>query len=207
MKSKESLLDIAHITLLETIRETIVNMGGPATKGTLMRWALHIAEELPEKEYESFDAWDAAVKDQTHPITRIEGDSVRDRSIFTLPVCPFAQSITTYKELYHRMPEEYSQIVEEYNKPGEFTRELMVGYGSGVSPFCAIHQPFRSAAARKIKVGGDHIQAIQLGCKGGDGKKSVSDELCQIAGVDRETVENHLDDGMCVYMVKTMEDE
>jgi hypothetical protein len=207
MTSNESILDIAHITLLETLRETIVNMGGPATKGTLMRRALSIAEELPSEEYDSLDAWEEAVKDQTHPITRIEGNAVRDGSIFTLPVCPFAQSIKTYKELYHGMPEEYAQIVEEYNKPGRFTRELMVGYGSGVSPFCAIHQPFRSAASRKIKVGGDHIQVIQLGCKGGDGKKCVSDELCQIAGINRETVENHLDDGMCIYIVKTLEDE
>lgn len=38
------ILDIAHITLLETFRETVINMGGPATKGTLMRRALRIAE-------------------------------------------------------------------------------------------------------------------------------------------------------------------
>ncbi|MGB9978789.1 hypothetical protein [Methanobacterium sp.] len=203
----KSILDIAHITLLETIRETIINMGGPATKGTLMRRAINIAKELPEVEYESLDAWEDAVNDQTHPITRIEGVSIRDGTIFTLPQCPFASSISTYKELFQGMPEEYSQIVTEYNKPGRFTNELMVGYGSGVSPFCAIHQPFRSAAGKKIKVAGNDIHIIQLGCKGGDGKKSVSNELCEIAGVSRETVEEHLDNGMCVYMVKVLEQE
>ncbi len=202
-----SILDIAHITLLETIRETIVSMGGPATKGTLMRRAIRIAEELPKVEYESLDAWEEAVNAQTHPITRIEGVAIRDGAIFTLPQCPFASSISTYKELFQGMPEEYSQIVAEYNKPGRFTNELRVGYGSGVSPFCAIHQPFRSAAGKKIKVGGNDIQVIQLGCKGGDGKKSVSDELCQIAGVNPETVEKHLDNGMCVYMVKILEQD
>jgi hypothetical protein len=202
-----SILDIAHITLLETIRETIISMGGPATKGTLMRRALRIAEELPEVDYESLDAWEEAVNAQTHPITRIEGVAVRDGSIFTLPQCPFAMSIKTYNELYGGLPKEYSKIVEEYNKPGRFTRELMVGYGSGVSPFCCIHQPFRSAGGKKIKVGGKDVQIIQLGCKGGDGKKVVSEELCQVAGVEPETVLKHLDNGMCVYTVKTIEDE
>lgn len=202
-----SILDIAHITLLETIRETIISMGGPATKGTLMRRAVNIAEQLPEVDYDSLDAWDDAVKAQTHPITRIEGPAIRHGSIFTLPQCPFAQSIKTYKELSENLPEEYSQIVEEYNKPSRFTNDLMVGHGSGVSPFCAIHQPLRSAAGTKIKVDSNSIQVIQLGCKGGDGKKSISDELCQIAEVERETVEKHLDNGMCVYMVKILEND
>lgn len=197
------ILDIAHITLLETFRETVINMGGPATKGTLMRRALRIAEQLPEAEYEDLDEWEDAVKAQTHPITRIEGVAVRDGFIFTLPQCPFAKSIKTYNELYGGLPSEYSQIVEEYNKPGRFTGDLKVGYGSGVSPFCAIHQPFRSAGGKKITVGGEPIQIIQLGCKGGDGKKVVSEELCQNAGVNPETVTKYLDNGMCVYMVQT----
>lgn len=202
-----SILDIAHITLLETIRETIISMGGPATKGTLMRRAINIAEQLPEFDYESLDAWEDAVNDQTHPITRIEGLAIRDGFIFTLPQCPFALSIKTYKELSENLPEEYSQIVEEYNKPSRFTDELMVGHGSGVSPFCAIHQPLRSAAGKKIKIGGNDIQVIQLGCNGGDGKKSISGDLCQIAEVDCKTVEKHLDNGMCVYMVKILEND
>lgn len=162
-------------------------------------------QNLPEAEYADLDEWEDAVKAQTHPITRIEGVAVRDGFIFTLPVCPFAKSIKTYNELYGGLPAEYSTIVEEYNKPGRFTGDLMVGYGSGVSPFCAIHQPFRSAGGKKITVGGEQIQIIQLGCKGGDGKKVVSEELCQNAGVDPETVTEHLDNGMCVYMVKTTE--
>lgn len=202
-----SILDIAHITLLETIRETIINMGGPATKGTLMRRAIRISEQLPEAEYESLEEWEEAVNAQTHPITRIEGVAVRDGTIFTLPQCPFASSIKTYNELYGSMPEEYPQIVEEYNKPGRFTENLMVGHGSGVSPFCALHQPFRSAAGKKIKVDGKNIQVIQLGCKGGDGKKVISDELCEIGEIERDTVEKHLDEGMCVYMVKILDSE
>lgn len=202
-----SILDIAHLTLLETIRETIINMGGPATKGTLMRRAINIAEQLPEVNYENLDAWEEAVNAQTHPITTVEGMAIRDESIFILPKCPFAPSINTFTGLFKGLPSEYSQIVAEYNKPGRFTKELMVGHGSGVSPFCAIHQPLRSAAGKKIKIGDNDTQVIQLGCKSGNGKKSISDELCQTAGVDRETVEKHLDNGMCVYMVKILEQD
>lgn len=201
----KSILDIAHLTLLETIRETIVSMGGPATKGTLMRRAIRIAEQLPEVEYENMDAWETAVNNKTHPLTKVEGVTKRDESIFILPQCPFAQSIATYMELFGQMPDEYAQIVEEYNRPGKFTSDLHVGHGSGVSPFCAIHQPLRSAAGGKIKVDSADIHVIQLGCKAGNGKKSISNHLCQIAGVNREIVEKHLDNGMCVYTVKTLE--
>lgn len=200
-----AILDIAHITLLETIRETVISMGGPATKGTLMRRAIRISEQLPEVEYENMDEWEEAVKAQKHPVTRIEGIAVRDGTIFTLPQCPFASSINTFTELYEGLPDEYSTIVDEYNKPGKFTEDMMVGHGSGVSPFCALHQPFRSAAGGKIKVGGNDVQIIQLGCKSGTGKKVISTELCEIAGINPEVVEKHLDNGMCVYTVKILE--
>lgn len=203
----KSILDIAHLTLLETIRETIVSMGEPATKGTLMRRAIRIAEQLPEVEYENLDTWETAVSEMNHPLTKIEGLTERDESIFILPQCPFAQSIATYMELFGQMPEEYSQIVEEYNKPGKFTEGLMVGHGSGVSPFCAIHQPLRSSAGKKIRVNNEDINVIQLGCKAANGKKSISNDLCQIAGVDSKIVEKHLDNGMCVYTVKTMKQD
>jgi hypothetical protein len=194
-------LDIAHLAFLESIRESIINMGGAAAKGNLIRLAGSISRQLPEVEYESLDAWEAALKARTHPMARVEGIAVRDGNLFILPACPFAPSIKTYEDLFQRLPEEYAQIVEEYNKPGKYTADIHVGYGSGVSPFCAIHQPLRSDIGQRIKVGNKRIQVVQLGSKAADGKKAVARELCQFAGVSQEIVEKHLDSGMCVYAV------
>lgn len=196
-----STRDIAHLTLIGTLLEATVGMGGAATKGSLMRQAIKIAEQIPEVNYENFGACEAAFDAQAHPISKFEGVPIRDGSIFILPQCMFAQVISTYFEFFGELPDEYTKIVKEYNKPNKLTKELMVGCGTGVSPFCAMHQPLRSAAGKKIKIGGNHVQVIQLGCKTSDGKKFISHELCQIAGVNPETVEKHLDNGMCAYMV------
>lgn len=194
-------IDIAHLAFLESIREGITSTGAAATKGNLMRRAASIGSQIPETEYESLEAWEAAVKDGSHPITRLEGLAICDGNLFVLPSCPFAPSIRTYKEIFKELPVEYASIVTEYNRPNKYTADLKVGHGSGVSPFCAIHQSLRAAAGRRIKVGGKSAQIVQLGCKGGDGKKAIAEELCQIARVSRETVEKHLDRGMCVYAV------
>jgi hypothetical protein len=199
------ILDIAHLAFLESIRESIVGTGPAAAKGHLMRRAVYISQQIPETEYESLDEWESAVKTLTHPITRIEGPSIRDGNIFVLPVCPFSPSIKTYKELFQKLPGEYARLVEEYNRPGRTAADLYVGYGSGVSPFCAIHQPLRAAIGKRIKVGGKTVQIVQLGCKGGDGKKAIAGELCDAAGVNRETVEKYLEKGACVYAVKVLE--
>lgn len=200
------ILDIAHLAFLEMIREAIKTTGGAAAKGQLMRKAISIAEEIPEVEYDSLEDWEKAVKAKEHPITKIEGIAIREGNIFYLPACPFAPSIKTYKELFEKLPEEYPRLVEEYNKPSRVTKELKVGHGSGVSPFCAIHQPLRAAIGKRIKVGGKRVKIYQLGCKSGDGKKGFADEFIEEIGASREMVDKLLDKAMCVYAVKIEEE-
>lgn len=198
-----ALLDIAHLAFLEMIRDAIKTTGSPAAKGSLVRKAMSIADEVPEVEYASLDEWEKAVKAGEHPIAQVEGLSVRDGNLFSLPACPFAPSIKTYKSLFNSMPSEYPNLVTEYNKPSKVTEQLRVGYGAGVSPFCAIHQPLRSAiATKRIKVGGKAVKVYQLGCKAGDGTKGLADENIKACGVTREKVSQMLDNAMCVYAVK-----
>jgi hypothetical protein len=196
------ILDIAHLAFLELIRDTITTTGGAAAKGMLMRKATAMAEAIPEVEYASLDEWAAAVKDASNPITRIEGVAIRDGNIFCLPACPFAPSIRTYTSVFEKLPSEYSQLVEEFNKPSAATYDLRVGHGAGVSPFCAIHQPLRSAIAKRIKVGGKRVQVVQLGCRSSSGDKGFADAMIEELGVTREKVDAYLDQNMCVYGVR-----
>lgn len=196
------ILDIAHLAFLELIRDAINTTGGPAAKGMLMRKATAMAEAVPEVEYASLDEWEAAVKDVSNPITRVEGMSVRDGYVFCLPACPFAPSIDTYTSVFQKLPSEYPKIVDEFNKPGKATSQLKVGHGAGVSPFCAIHQPLRSAIARRIKVGGKRVQIVQLGCKSSNGKKGIASAMLEDFGIERERIEGYLDENMCVYGVR-----
>jgi hypothetical protein len=171
----------------------------------LMRKATAMAEAISEVEYASLDEWEAAVKDATNPVTKIEGMSVRDGAIFCLPACPFAPSIETYTSVFQTLPSEYASLVEEFNKPGKATNDLKVGHGAGVSPFCAIHQPLRSAIAKRIKVGGKRVEIIQLGCKSSTGAKGFADAMIEELGVSREKVDAYLDQNMCVYGVRLTE--
>ncbi|WP_158308834.1 hypothetical protein [Methanocella arvoryzae] len=52
--------------------------------------------------------------------------------------------------------------MEEFNKAGRHSSDRMIGHGSGVSPFCVIHQSLRSAAGCKFRVGQRPIQIVQL---------------------------------------------
>lgn len=196
------ILDIAHLAFLEMIRDAINTTGGAAAKGQLMRKAMSVAEDMPETEYQNLKEWEEAVKAKENPITRVEGHAQRKGNIFYLPACPFAPSIKTYKELFESLPQEYPRLVEEYNKPTKIARDLKVGHGSGVSPFCAIHQPLRASIGRKIKVGGKSVKIYQLGCKSGDGKKGLAKEFIEEFGTSEEEVSSILDNAMCAYGVK-----
>lgn len=151
------------------------------------------------------DEYEEAVKAKENPITKIEGVAIREGNLFYLPACPFAPTIKNYKQLLSKLPEEFSELAEEFNKPSRITEELKIGHGSGVSAFCPIHQSLRAAVGRRIKVGGKRIKIYQLGCKSANGNKAISDKLVSEFGVDREVVDKILDKAMCVYGIKLEE--
>jgi hypothetical protein len=199
------ILDIAHLSFLELIRDAIRTTGSAAAVGNLVRKAMAIASETPEASYPSLEAWEAAVKAQEHPITRVEGVAIRDGYLFSLPACPFAPSIKTYKNFFGKMPSEYPQLVAEYNKPSRITDELKVGHGAGVSPFCAVHQPLRAMIGKRIKIGDKSVRIYQLACKAGDGTRGFADVYIQELGVSKDLVNQMLDRSMCVYAVKVLD--
>src|SRR5512140_1477569 len=80
--------------------------------------------------------------------------------------------------------------------------QFRVGEGAGVSPFCSVHQPMRSAIAEKITIGGKKIIVYQLGCKSGGGKKGFADKWIAAAGADKAVVDKILDNHMCCYSLK-----
>ena len=122
--------------------------------------------------------------------------------VFGLPACPFAPSIKNYTNIMGALPGSYAAFTEEFNKSTIVTRKYRVGEGAGVSPFCAVHQPLRSALGDKITIGGKKIAIYQLGCKASSGKKGLADAWLEETGVSREVAEEVLDSNMCCYYVK-----
>ncbi len=204
--SEENILDIAHVSFLDMIKIMITLSGAASAKGTLIRNALKTAEKIHEIDYATFDDYLAAIENASNPITIIEGKSAHQGNfVFGLKLCPFGPSIRNYTKVFEKLPDGFSDFTSEFNKSSNVTDQYRVGEGAGVSPFCSVHQPMRSAIAEKIKIGGKKIQIYQLGCKSGSGKKGFADKWISAAGVSRDVVDKTLDNHMCCYSVKVID--
>lgn len=200
---KGRILDIAHISFLDMIK-TIIQQSGPASaKGILIRNALATAEKVEPVDYPTIDDYLAAIEDATNPITRVEGKAVHQGDmIFGLPACPFEGSINNYKEVFKEMPEGYAAFTTEFNKSSAVTDQREIGEGAGVSPFCAVHQPLRSALAGKITIGGKKIAITQLGCKSATGFIGLAEKWIEKYNVDKGIVMDVLENNMCCYLLR-----
>ena len=197
------ILDIAHVSFLDMIKVMITMSGAPSAKGTLIRNALNTADKIKNVNYDTFDDYLAAIEDTTNPIAMVEGKSTHEGDyVFGLAKCPFGPSIKNYTSVFEKLPEGYADFTAEFNKPSRVTDMYRVGEGAGVSPFCSVHQPMRSAVAEKITIGGEKIKVYQLGCKSGAGKKGFADKWIEETGVSKDVVDKVLDNNMCCYYVK-----
>jgi hypothetical protein len=200
-----AMIDIAHISFLDMIKVMITLTGAASAKGTLIRNAIKTAERISEVDYPSFDAYLAAIEDASNPITMIEGKAAHQGShVFGLKLCPFGPSIKSYTAVFEKLPDGFADFTAEFNRQSPTTDQYRVGEGAGVSPFCSVHQPMRSAFAEKIRIGGKRIQIFQLGCKSGGGKKGLAERWIADTGVPREVVERVLDSHMCCYAVRIL---
>ncbi len=204
--SEGKILDIAHISFLDMIKVMITLSGAASAKGSLIRNAIKTAEKIAETNYASFDEYLAAVENATNPITMIEGKaSHQGQFVFGLQYCPFGPSIKNYTQVFEKLPEGYADFTAEFNKQSNVTDQYRVGEGAGVSPFCSVHQPMRSAFAEKIRIGGKKIKVYQLGCKSGSGKKGFAEKWIRESGVPKDVVDAILDNHMCCYSLKIAE--
>jgi len=204
--SDGKILDIAHVSFLDMIKIMITMSGAASAKGTLIRNALKTAERIHEIDYPTFEDYLAAIENATNPITMVEGKATHSGGfVFGLQFCPFGPSIKNYTQVFEKLPEGFADFTAEFNKPSNVTDLYRVGEGAGVSPFCSVHQPMRSAIAEKITIGGKKIVVYQLGCKSGGGKKGFADKWIAAAGVDKAVVDKILENHMCCYSVKIAE--
>lgn len=204
--SEQKILDIAHISFLDMIQALIAQSGAASAKGTLMRNAIKAGDRFEPVDFATLDDFVAAIESVDSPIAAVEGKARHlGDGLFGLPQCPFAESISNYKSVFDKLPDGYQELTEEYNKPGPVTDKLQVGHGAGVSPFCSVHQPFRSTLGKKITIGGKSVSVVQLGCKSGSGAKGLAEKMIAEAGFTNAQVEKALDDNMCCYALKVAE--
>ncbi|MCL5024867.1 MAG: hypothetical protein M1497_16160 [Nitrospirae bacterium] len=200
------ILDIAHISFLDMIKIMITTSGAASAKGALIRNALKTAESVSLTEYHTFNDYLKGIETATNPITMIEGKSTHHGEfVFGLKDCPFGPSIRNYMEVFEKLPDGFADFTAEFNKPSNVTDQYRVGEGAGVSPFCSVHQPMRSAFAEKIKISGRKIRIYQLGCKSGSGKKGFAEKWIKESRVLKSAVDAILNNHMCCYSLKLLD--
>ena len=201
--ANNAVLDIAHLGFLELIRALISQSGAANAKGTLIRLALKMGARLPEGQYASFEELVTEAAAGTCPLSYIEGPETHaGDGIFLLETCPFASSLADYQAVFDGLPDGFGQLTAEFNKPAAMTDEHRLGNGSAVSPFCALHQPMRAAAQKRITVGGKPIVLHHLGARSFDGKKALSQRWIEEAGRRAPDIDKFLDSTMCCVSVK-----
>jgi len=206
MQTKQSTLDLGHLTFLGLIR-SLVHISGPVSAmGTLIRDAIQTAEQFESVDYPSFETLIASMEEATSQFSRIEGSSRHlGNGIIGLPACPFAPVMKEYVGHFNENPQGFTELVTELNKSGRTSDKYKIGLGSAVSPFCALHQPMRSVVGQGVTVGGKSITVYQLGCKTGGGKKGFADKWIETGGFSREAVDQALDNHMCCYGIRINE--
>ena len=203
MVMNNNIVDISQIAFLDMLREMIAMAGPAVTKGTLIRLATKAGKHLKAVAFNSWDDFLAAVETAMNPIAITEGPATHfGNGLFGLKACPFAGAISNYKNTFGSLPESYSLVTGEFNKPGPGTDSIRVGNGAGVSPFCSVHQPMRAAASQQITVGGKPLEAHQLGCKSAAGNLGFAQRWIGEGGWTEDAVRKVLESNMCCYAIK-----
>jgi hypothetical protein len=198
----------AHFSFLEIIRLLHTTAGPAFAKGALVKHGIAAARASTERAFTTLEDFIASIDKLDNPIAQFEGQAKHyGNGVFGLPRCPFAASIESHKDANGALPPQYDEVTAEMNKPTAATEHLRVGQGTAVSPFCAVHQPLRSAMGERITVAGRAMKIFQRGCRSAAGKRCIADALLEQAGVDRALVDEILDDNMCCYCIRFETDD
>jgi hypothetical protein len=204
----KQFIDISHIALLELFETFSKQISPGMLNGTLIRISIAAGEKFEVVDYGTLEEFvNASDKGET-PLSVLEGRAVHyGKGLFGLPTCPFGRSISNYTQLNKEgLPKVFGEVTQRYNADRPISNKMHIGMGSGVSPFCAIHQPMRSTVARRIRVDGKPLLVFQMGCKSVSGAKALAPaEWMQELGFSKDAVNKILDENYCCYAV-TIED-
>jgi hypothetical protein len=200
----EKFVDISHIALLELFETFTEQISPGMLNGTLIRTSIAAGEKFEVVDYGTLEEFVKASDEGETPLSMIEGRAIHyGNGLFGLPTCPFGRSISNYTQLNKEgLPKVFDEVTQRYNADRSISKEMHIGMGSGVSPFCAVHQPMRSTVARRVRVDGKPLLVFQLGCKSGDGVKALAPvEWMQELGFSEDEVNKILDENYCCYAV------
>lgn len=199
----EQRVEAVHVSFLEILTALHHTAGPEFVKSALIKTGISAARTTPEREFATIEEFIQSIDKLDNPIAKLEGAARHyGNGLFGLPECPFATAIASQLGAGSALPDPYRDIADEMNKPTALSDQIRVGRGTVVSPFCALHQPIRSAMGERIRVAGRALSIYQLGCRSVDGKSGLADHWIQHTGFDRRLIEQVLVENMCCYCIR-----
>lgn len=137
------------------------------------------------------------------PLSAIERHATHfGDGLFGLELCPFGRIAQDYQGYYGEETAGFKELTGEFDVESSVAKEMKVGLGAGVGPFCIFHQPMRSQAGANITPAGKPVEVVQLPCKGGNGAKAFARQLIAEFGCNQERVEQITDSHTCCYEIR-----
>jgi len=196
-------VDLSHLVFVDLLQNLVDTTGTKVAKGNLMRIAMKAGQQVEPREYASFEELVEAMEGGGTPLSGIEGNATYlGDGLFGLEVCPFSKLSQDYQGYFNQEPTGFKELTGEFNAESAIAKEMKIGLGAGVGPFCIFHQPMRSQAGTSISVAGKGVEVIQLACKGGNGAKAFARHLIAEFGCNQERVEQIMDSYTCCYGIR-----
>lgn len=196
-------VDLSHLVFVDLLQNLVDTTGTKVAKGNLMRIAMRAGKQVAQRDYASFEEFVDAMESGDTPLSFIEGNTTHlGNGVFGLGLCPFGSLAQNYRNYFDKDPASFCELTEEFNAENPMAKEMKIGLGAGVGPFCIFHQPMRSQAGTQITIGGKPVEIVQLACRSGNGEKAYSQTLIAEFGCDKELVEKAMDTYTCCYGVK-----
>lgn len=204
----EQRFEAGHVSFLEILTALHHTAGAEFVTGALIKSGISAARHAAEREFETIEEFIESIDELDNPIAQLEGAARHyGNGLFGLPECPFAAAIEAQSAADTALTDPYRDITAAMNKPTALSDQIRVGRGAVVSPFCALHQPLRSALGERIRVAGRALCIYQLACRSANGASGLADHWIQHTGFDRRLIEQVLIENMCCYCIRFERDD
>ncbi len=196
LRPHNPFVDVAAYLFLEDIGD---KQGAAGMNNYLMSLATSLAKSTPKEEDRSWDDFKESLEKGESIISSFEEVKCPTNNCVVTETCPFTRGWQEYTKRIGEFAGIHIEVAEYYNatvKPG------------AVDSQCIIHQTFRNAAAKRIKVGGKTVRYAQIEAvtPNADSKRAPDEWLpilLERAGVTETELNMTMRNNDCVWILYT----
>jgi len=194
MVESNPFVDVATYLFLEDLAS---NVGVEGLNTYLVNLALNLGSSMPEEVYKDWDEFLCHLRDGTSILSAFEQIKTVTDSCMVTTRSPFEQGWREYVKRVGSFSEVHNRVAEYYNSKFR---------GTAVNSLHVVHHSFRSAAVRRIRVGGKDVRYSQIATVWVDGEKRLAEPevrkaLLKKAGISETQLNMYLRTNSDVWLL------